>query len=46
MKEAAERANAIGAIQVQNQSDNEGLPTYNELDRYIKENRNKQGMIQ
>lgn len=46
VKEAAERANAIGAIQVQNQSDNEGLPTYNELDRYIKENRNKQGMSQ
>ena len=36
MKEAAERANAIGAIQVQQQSDNEGLPTQKELDEYMK----------
>lgn len=39
MKEAAERANAIGAIQVQHQSDNEGLPTQKELDEYMKKNK-------
>ncbi|WP_068268046.1 sugar kinase [Caviibacter abscessus] len=29
------RANAIGAIQVMNESDNEGLPTYDKLQKYI-----------
>ena len=38
MKEAVIRANAIGAIQVTFVSDNEGLPTREELDKFIKEN--------
>lgn len=33
-----QRANAIGAIQVSHRSDNEGLPTREELERYIAEN--------
>ena len=41
MKEAAERAKAISFIQVQYQSNNEGSPTYNELDSYIKESKKK-----
>ncbi|WP_067142441.1 sugar kinase [Oceanivirga salmonicida] len=35
-----ERANAIGAIQVSNVSDNAGLPTRVELEKYIFKNRN------
>lgn len=38
MKESVVRANAIGAIQVTFVSDNEGLPTREELDKFIKEN--------
>lgn len=38
IKEAVIRANAIGAIQVTFVSDNEGLPTREELDSFIKEN--------
>lgn len=41
LQEAAERANAIGSIQVQNQSDNEGLPDRKELTKYLKENKAK-----
>lgn len=37
-KEAAVYANAIGSLQVQNAGDNEGLPTKEELENYIKEN--------
>lgn len=33
------RANAIGAIQLKSSSDNEGLPTREELDTYIKKNK-------
>lgn len=36
LKECVRRANAIGAIQVQHISDNEGLPTKKELDEFIK----------
>lgn len=36
-----ERANAIGSIQVQHISDNEGLPTREELEKYIEKNKNK-----
>uniref|UniRef100_UPI0034508760 sugar kinase n=1 Tax=Carnobacterium sp. TaxID=48221 RepID=UPI0034508760 len=35
LSDSAKRANAIGSIQVQNQSDNEGLPNRNELNKYI-----------
>lgn len=35
LSDSAKRANAIGAIQVQNQSDNEGLPNRKELNDYI-----------
>lgn len=35
LKHAAERANAIGSIQVQSPSDNEGLPNRSMLDEYI-----------
>lgn len=38
LEEAVIRANAIGAIQVTFVSDNEGLPTREELDKFIKEN--------
>lgn len=38
IKESVVRANAIGAIQVTFVSDNEGLPTREELDKFIKEN--------
>lgn len=38
LEESIIRANAIGAIQVTFVSDNEGLPTREELDRFIKEN--------
>lgn len=38
IKEAVIRANAIGAIQVTFVSDNEGLPTREELESFIKEN--------
>lgn len=34
-QEAAKRANAIGSLQVQHSGDNEGLPTKEELDRYL-----------
>lgn len=36
-----ERGNAIGSIQVQNISDNEGLPTRKELEIYIEKNKDK-----
>lgn len=36
-KEATKRANAIGALQVQHSGDNEGLPTKEELERYLSE---------
>lgn len=39
--EILERGNAIGSIQVQNISDNEGLPTRQELEIYIEKNRDK-----
>lgn len=39
LKDSAERANAIGSIQVQNQSDNEGLPRRKELTKYISKGR-------
>lgn len=39
LEESAVRANAIGSLQVQNQGDNEGLPTREELENYIKNNR-------
>ncbi|WP_066891710.1 sugar kinase [Clostridium nigeriense] len=38
LKESVIRANAIGAIQVTFVSDNEGLPTREELEEFIKEN--------
>jgi 2-dehydro-3-deoxygluconokinase len=34
-EEAAKRANAIGSLQVQHPGDNEGLPTRDELQKYI-----------
>lgn len=37
-EEAATYANAIGSLQVQHPGDNEGLPTKEELENYIKEN--------
>lgn len=37
-RELLQRGNAIGAIQVQHISDNEGLPNRGQLDRFIKEN--------
>jgi sugar/nucleoside kinase (ribokinase family) len=36
LKEAAERGNVIGAIQLTNRSDNEGLPTKQQLNEIIK----------
>lgn len=39
MYESVERANAIGAIQVGNRSDNEGLPNHEELEAFIKKGR-------
>ena len=36
-----ERANAIGAIQVSVESDNEGLPTQEELQAYIEKHQNQ-----
>lgn len=41
MENSAVRANAIGSLQVQNQGDNEGLPTREELKVYIEANRPK-----
>lgn len=38
MQNSVLRANAIGSLQVQNQGDNEGLPTRDELEKYIQEN--------
>lgn len=38
-EEAATYANAIGALQVQHPGDNEGLPTKEELEAYIKANK-------
>ena len=38
LKECVRRGNAIGAIQVQHISDNEGLPTIEELDIFISSN--------
>lgn len=38
LEDSVIRANAIGAIQVTYISDNEGLPTRDELDKFIKEN--------
>ncbi|QNK41216.1 sugar kinase [Caproicibacter fermentans] len=35
LEEAVRRANAIGTIQIMNLSDNEGLPTRDELDRFM-----------
>ncbi|MCL1936288.1 MAG: sugar kinase [Defluviitaleaceae bacterium] len=35
-KEAVKRANAIGAIQIMNESDNEGLPTRSKLNDFLK----------
>ena len=37
MHESVQRGNAIGAIQVMNVSDNEGLPTKEELNKFMKE---------
>ena len=39
IKESVRRGNAIGAIQVMNISDNEGLPTKEELDKFIETNK-------
>lgn len=39
LEEAVRRANAIGTIQVMNVSDNEGLPTREELDLFMSRNR-------
>ena len=39
MFESVERGNAIGAIQVTHISDNEGLPTHEELEDFIKKAR-------
>ena len=36
LEEAVNRANAIGSLQVQNVGDNEGLPTREKLDEYMK----------
>ncbi len=38
LEEAVRRANAIGTIQVMSVGDNEGLPTREELDRFMNEN--------
>lgn len=38
LEEAVRRGNAIGTIQVMNESDNEGLPSREELDRFMREN--------
>jgi len=38
IEEATVRGNAIGALQVMHQSDNEGLPTREQLNEYIKKN--------
>ena len=38
LKEAVRRGNAIGTIQVMSVGDNEGLPTRQELDRFMNEN--------
>lgn len=38
MENSVLRGNAIGSLQVQNQGDNEGLPTRDELEKYIQEN--------
>lgn len=40
-RELLQRCNAIGAIQVQHISDNEGLPTRGQLDSFIKRNSSK-----
>lgn len=37
LEESARRGNAIGSLQVQNQGDNEGLPTRDELFQYMKQ---------
>ena len=37
IEEAVRRGNAIGSLQVQHKSDNEALPTRNELDAYMSE---------
>lgn len=39
MEETVNRGNAIGSIQVSVESDNEGLPTREELDAYMREDR-------
>ena len=36
MEEAVRRANAIGTIQIMNIGDNEGLPTIDELENFMK----------
>jgi 2-dehydro-3-deoxygluconokinase len=41
MADAVLRGNAIGAIQIMNVSDNEGLPTQEELTRFMTENKPK-----
>lgn len=38
MQNSVLRTNAIGSLQAQNQGDNEGLPTRDELEKYIQEN--------
>ncbi|WP_244887622.1 sugar kinase [Desemzia incerta] len=38
MENSVLRGNAIGSLQVQNQGDNEGLPSRDELEKYIQEN--------
>lgn len=37
LEESAKRGNAIGSLQVQNQGDNEGLPTREELIKYMEQ---------
>ena len=39
LEKAVQRGSAIGTIQIQNVSDNEGLPTREELDRFMAENK-------
>ena len=41
LEKAVQRASAIGTIQIMHVSDNEGLPTREELERFMAENRQK-----
>lgn len=41
IEESLKRANAIGSMQIMNESDNEGLPTENQLQEFIKTRKNE-----